>query len=436
MSDHLLLVDATAYAHRAFWSSVPSYREDGFPTWAILGFMSMLWRTLGAAESDKPRYGVAVFDATGPTFRHKLYPPYKAHRIREGRVLELTPQLPMMREAARTLGFTAMEHSGFEADDVVATIARKAVQNGIRVSIVSSDKDFLQCVKDGQIEVVDPLSRSRKLEADVIKKFGVLPKLVADVQALAGDAADGYPGVKGIGLGAAAGLVRRFGSLKGVMDAVAGGREHFPAQQRVELKRALKDLPMFKKLAVLRQDVPLKFDWEDLVMQPVLKAHIVEILKALEASGKVEALFALDPKLARPAERVADPLEWYREEMAASGQKIPDEPQAGYYQRRLVRQGPFVPARIWREPELDANTGEPTGADLILCEVDGRRRDPLAEWARLATQPITVDEYRFLVKNAEWARTHAPHDPAANPRRAIDLNQLPPPVFSKRKVRK
>lgn len=391
----------------------------------------MLWRILGAAEADKPTHGVAVFDAPGPTFRHKLYPPYKAHRIREGRILELTPQLPLMREAARTLGFHAMEMSGWEADDLVATICRKANRAGIRATILSSDKDFTQNVKDGSVEIVDPMSRKRILEADVEAKFGVPPKLVADVQALAGDAADGYPGVKGVGLASAAALIRRFGTLQGVLDAANGRREHMAPQQRLNLKRAGKDVFLFKELAVLRTDVPIKIKWDELVMQPVLKAHILEICKALEATSKVEALFGLDPKLARIAtDTQADPLEWWREELLAPGQKIPDQPQAGYYQRRLVRLGPFVPCRIWREAELDPNTGAPTGAEVILCEVNGQRRDPLAEWDRLCRMPIQLKDYRFAVANGDWAMKYAPKEPAANPREPVNIANMPAPTYT------
>lgn len=426
------MVDATAFAHRAFWAHNPTYREsDGFPTWAILGFMSMLWRILGAAEADKPTYGVAVFDAPGVTFRHNLYPPYKAHRVRDGRVEELAPQLPLMREAARTLGLQTMERAGFEADDVIATLAHKAKSRGIRTTIVSSDKDFCQLVQDGVVEIVDPMSRKRVLQADVERRFLVEPKRVADVQALAGDDVDGYRGIKGVGIKHAAALLNLFGSLDGVLHAARNKREYMAAKTRSEILKVGDDLHVFKKLATLRRNVPITVEFEKLRTEPVLKTHIVEICRALEASARVEALFSLDPKLARSAAPDPRPLDWWEEELKAPGQRIPETPQCGFYQRRLVKGGVFVPCRIWREPELDANTGQLTGMELILCTVGDWRRDPLAEWPRLAMAPIPDIEYRHLMRVHAWAKVHDPKSPEANPRKPAITVDMEPPTFTK-----
>jgi DNA polymerase-1 len=125
MSKHLLLIDASGFAHRAFYAGAAKYRKDGLPIWAILGFMQMVHSLLArAAKGDAPTHGACVFDAPGRTFRHDRFPDYKGNRP-PSRRLELVPQLPYMRHAAEALGLVPVEARGFEADDVIATLANR-----------------------------------------------------------------------------------------------------------------------------------------------------------------------------------------------------------------------------------------------------------------------------------------------------------------------
>lgn len=422
MTDHLLLVDASGFAHRAFHAAQPRYRErDGLPTWAILGFMSLLWRLLGAAEADKPTLGAAVFDAPGKNFRHKLYPAYKAHRGE--RAAELTAQLPYLRHVAETLGITPVERKGYEADDVIATMARSAARAGMRTTIVSSDKDFCQLVKDGVVEIVIP-GQGRMLEADVVKKFGVTPAQFVDFQALRGDDVDGIPGVPGCGNERAAALVRRYGDLESVIKNA--DKIHWPEiRARLKRERHQEEARISYRLAKLRTAVPLGLDFSTLTMPRPILSHLKELLAAFEAPLQMAAIFNLDPQLSRPVDRLAEPFEWWTEELLAPGQKMPDLPQCGYYQRRLVRDGPLVPACIWREAELDIETAEPTGRDVLLCAVNGQRRDPFSEWAKLAMQPIKREEYEFQMKDFDHARRYRPGDPKASPRKPINRLDMP-----------
>lgn len=415
--DHLILIDASAFAFRAYYSW-PAWNRpsDGAPVGAVLGFMSMIWRTLGAAQADQPTMGAAIFDAPGRNFRHRIYPQYKANRPLARRI-EIDAQLPLMRHAAETLGLLPLEKKGFEADDVIATLADRAHKAGIRVTIVSSDKDFGQMVVDDHIEIVDPMQKTRKRAADVQAKFGVPPHLVAHVQALAGDEVDGIPGIGGCGIERASAMIRRFGSLEEVL---ANAKSVTWPSVRSRLQRDAKIARMCLKLATLRRDVPMVVDFETLRVRPIMRAHLFEITKALEATARFEAIFGLDPKNARDVKRVADPLDWWREELIAPGQSIPDDPQSGFYKTKNVHKGPWVPARIWRETEAGKD-GADTGRDMVFCEVDGRPRDPSAMWVRLSMYPISEADFNFMRADSAHAKAYRPDDPKADPHQPINL---------------
>lgn len=425
---HLLLIDASGFAHRAYHAGNPTFRSDGLPTWAVLGFLGLMWRLLGAAQADQPTHAAAVFDAPRPTFRHKLFPAYKTNR--PARALELAAQLPWMRTAAQAMGIKPLDLAGFEADDLIATLASDAAARGIRCSIVSSDKDFCQLVRDGAVEIVDPIQRVRLREDDIRgRKFGVEPSQVPDYQALAGDAVDNIPGIEGVGAKSAAALIRQFDTVERVVEAAQARSHLIPAGQRVRLRSALEELVLYRRLATLDRNVPLSVGWDDLVLQPILRASIDDILRRLEATARFEQIFAVEPKMQRTVAKLdaEAALEWWHEECLVPGQPVPDEPQAGFYLGTLVRKGPLVPARIWREGEVDFVTETPTGNQILRCTVAGNPRDPVIEWQKLARRPIPQAEYEFQIADGAWAREFAPSDPKANPGQPIDLLKAPPP---------
>ena len=438
MTEHLLLVDCSAFAYRAYYS-LPAMRRqsDGEPTGAVLGFMQLIWRMLGAAQVDKPDYIAAVFDAPGQNFRHKLFPAYKGNRD-PARSIELEKQLPMMRPVAEVLGMTPVEIRGFEADDVIATLAARAMKAGIRSTIVSSDKDFGQLVVDDWIEIVDPMQRARdplksprRREADIIRRFKVKPEKVPDVQALAGDKVDGIDGVPDIGLVKAAELINRFGSVEGVLKH----RKETKGLTRVQLERHGDKARLFLKLTTLRRNVLIRTKFEDMRARPIIRSHLDQIVHALDPNANVSALFGLDLQDSRIVERIADPLGWWREELAHPGQALPAMAQCGFYRRRLVRHGPFVPARIWREPHIDPVTGIDSGFDVLRCEVGGRSKDAMAEFGWLSQQPIKESDFRFQIADFAHAKAYRPGDPKASPGEPIDLLKQPVPHNPKPKRR-
>lgn len=439
MTGHFLVIDCSAIAYRAYHALPAMYRQDnGEPTGAVLGFMSMMWNMLGAAQADQPTHAAAVFDAKGANFRHKLYPPYKGGRD-PARAIELANQLPVMRPVSTVLGLTPIEVKGFEADDVIATLAEKALGEGMRITIFSSDKDFAQLVVDDLIEIIDPLQRrrdptksARRREADIRARWGVDPEQMPDFQALAGDSVDSIPGLAGVGPKTAAELIRRFGTLENMLK----NADKIPhARVRAELKRKRSHADMaektganwarlFLKLTTLRKNVPMSISFDDFRIRPIMKAELVEVVQSINPSANIQALFRLDLQNDRTVERVENPFEWWGEELLVPGQRLPEIPQCGFYQRRLVQGGAFVGARIWREPERDAN-GIDTGRDVLRCEVAGRPRDPKSEFSGLSTKPVSEAIYKFLMADAAHAKAYRPGSPQSDPTRPADIRKMP-----------
>ncbi|HBT82738.1 MAG TPA: ribonuclease HI, partial [Desulfuromonas sp.] len=190
----LYLLDGSSYIYRAYYGVRDLATAGGLPTNAVYGFTKML---LDLLQGQRPDHLAVVFEPPREaTFRRELYPGYKAQR--EAVPAELTLQLPYIRQLVAALNIPALEVPGFEADDVIATLARRYAAQGCAVTVVSGDKDLLQIVGDG-ITLLDTMKGQRSGPAEVVARFGVPPELVADVLGLAGDTADNIPGVPGIG---------------------------------------------------------------------------------------------------------------------------------------------------------------------------------------------------------------------------------------------
>lgn len=211
-----------------------------------------------------------------------------------------------------------------------------------------------------------------------------------------------------------------------------GGEARWP-HARAELTRRADEARLYLRLTTLRRDVALKVNMDDLVARPPLRSHLLQMCRVLEAGPRFQAVFGIDPEYARLVKPVADEFEWWREEMIARGQKMPNEPQSGFYQRRLIKGAPLVPARIWREADLDGKTGKETGKVVVRCEVDGDPKDPFAEWTRLSMAPISMAEFDFMSADSTHAKKYRPDDPKATPRMPIDLAAHPASINPKRK---
>jgi DNA polymerase I len=204
----LCLIDGSGYIFRAFYAIPEMRRKDGIPVHAVYGFTSMMMQFLKENCTD---YMAVVFDAQRKNFRNEIYPEYKATRKEVPE--ELIPQFPLIRQAVAALQVACVEEEGFEADDLIASYTRQALDKNMEVIVVSSDKDLMQLLRSG-VQMMDPMKKKMITDADVFEKFGVTPDKVTQVQALQGDATDNIPGVKGIGPKSAAQLINQFGTLE------------------------------------------------------------------------------------------------------------------------------------------------------------------------------------------------------------------------------
>ncbi|MBN2906556.1 MAG: DNA polymerase I [Rhodobacteraceae bacterium] len=252
---HLHLIDGSAFIFRAFHALPPLTRKsDGLPVGAVAGFCNMIHKYVeDNTGPDAPTHVAVVFDKGSHTFRNDLYDLYKANR--DAMPEDLRPQIPLTREATRAFNIACIEKEGFEADDIIATLARQAREAGGRVTIISSDKDLMQLVGGG-VEMLDAMKNKRIGVEEVEEKFGVGPDRVIDVQALAGDSVDNIPGAPGIGIKTAALLINEFGDLDTLLDR-AGEIKQPKRRQTLIDNRA--QIELSKRLVTLDTETPLDF---------------------------------------------------------------------------------------------------------------------------------------------------------------------------------
>ncbi len=303
---HLVyLVDGSGYIFRAYHALPPLTRADGTPVNAVLGFCNMLYKLLDDLTSaGKASHLAVIFDTSRKTFRSEIYPEYKANRPPAPE--DLIPQFPLFREAVEAFGVPSLEMDGFEADDLIATFAQHAREDGHEVVIVSSDKDLMQLVDDG-VTMLDPMKNRRIGPAEVREKFFVDPDKVIDIQALAGDSTDNVPGVPGIGVKTAAQLIDEYGDLDSLL---ARAEEIKQPKRRQNLIENAELARISRQLVTLKRDVPVNEAFLDFTIGPPDLAKLTGFLEANEfrsLTTKVRNRFGTegDVEAARAAEVAA-----------------------------------------------------------------------------------------------------------------------------------
>jgi DNA polymerase-1 len=333
--DHVFLVDGSSFVFRAYFQSMNqdrkyNYRSDGLPTGAIRLFCNKLFQFVReGAVGVKPTHLAIVFDKSEKTFRKEIYPEYKAHR--PDPPAELVPQFPLMREAVAAFGLTPVELEGYEADDLIATYARQAVERGADVTIVSADKDLMQLLRKG-VAMYDPASgeagrkgaRAERLIGpdEVVEHFGVPPGKVVDVQALAGDSTDNVPGAPGIGIKTAAQLIAEYGDLDTLLARASEIRQ--PRRRETLTDPAVvEQVRLSKRLVALVDDAPVPVPLEDFALhRPDAKA-LVGFLKAMEfttITRRAAEIYSVDAGEIEPDPRLARDGRWQPAGEAGNGQ--------------------------------------------------------------------------------------------------------------------
>lgn len=311
MPKKIYLIDGYSFLFRAYHSLPPLTNPAGTPVGAVYGFTNMLIKLM---NEHRPDYMAVVYDAGKKTFRNDIFEDYKANRPPAPD--DLIPQFSLVRDASSALGLQNLELEGYEADDIIATIAGKARASGVEVTIVSSDKDLMQLVDDGAVRMFDA-GKSRMIgEAEVLEKFAVAPNRVLDVLSLMGDSADNVPGVPSIGPKTAAELVNMFGDLDAVLERAAEVKQNKRREVLIEYKQ---QALLSRDLIQLEMNVPLPFEFDDFAVDKKRELGLLEfcrkhgfrsladkILKDLAQDG-VEAPPAPEPEKGSSAEIAPKP---------------------------------------------------------------------------------------------------------------------------------
>ncbi|HCC57875.1 MAG TPA: DNA polymerase I, partial [Solibacterales bacterium] len=283
----LFLIDTYGFIFRAYHArarmGVPPMRTStGLSTEAVYIFTNMVRKL---QKSFAPRHIAAVFESAGPTFRDEQFAGYKANRTEMPQ--DLGEQIPYVRKVLDAMRIPILEYPGFEADDVIGTLARCAAENGFEVVIVSSDKDMMQLVTD-RIHMLNPAKEDTWYDPAAVKTFmGVEPGQVADLLALKGDAVDNIPGAPGIGDKGARDLIEKFGSVEAALDRAD---EVERKMYRESLQQNRERILMSKRLATIACDVPIPFDPERLAADGADLSQLRPLLKELEFHSMLREL--------------------------------------------------------------------------------------------------------------------------------------------------
>jgi DNA polymerase-1 len=265
-----ILIDCYNFVFRAYYAVPPLTNSEGTPVNAVFGFASMLIKLL----NDHVGHAALISDSGSKNFRHEIYPAYKANRPPAPD--DLIPQFALVKEAAKAFNLPIIEYNGFEADDIIATIAKKASEAGEQVVIISSDKDLLQLLQHDSISIFDPLKNKYITREDVTEKYEVTPWQLLDFFSLVGDSSDNVPGIPGIGPKTAAKLINEYRNIDGIFNNI-------DQIKQPKLKESLnhnKDKAyLSKSLIALNSEVPLIFDFERFELHkidPIKLAHFFQ----------------------------------------------------------------------------------------------------------------------------------------------------------------
>lgn len=292
MEEKLVLIDGNSIINRAFYGMPELTNSKGVHTNAVYGFMNILLKIMG---QEKPSYLAVAFDLKAPTFRHQMFADYKGNR--KGMPEELAEQMPLLKDLLKAMRISIVELAGYEADDLIGTLAKRGEMAGMKVSVVSGDRDLLQLVTEN-IMVRIPKTKSSGTEVedyrpeDVKAKYQLEPLQIIDLKALMGDSSDNYGGVPGIGEKGATKLLMEFGSVE---EAYARIEEISAAKTKNALREHYDEALLCKKLAAIETKAPLEYDFEQARIGSIYTKEAYEILQELELR-RLKERFMTDAK--------------------------------------------------------------------------------------------------------------------------------------------
>ncbi|MGN0357549.1 MAG: DNA polymerase I [Blautia sp.] len=279
MSEKILLIDGHSILNRAFYGLPELTNAEGLHTNAIYGFLNILFKTI---EEEKPDYLTVAFDLHAPTFRHKMYTEYKG--TRKSMPAELREQVPIMKDVLTAMGVTILSKEGYEADDLLGTVAKKSEAKGMDVTVLSGDRDLLQLASE-QICIRIPKTRFGKTTVedyfakDVKEKYQLEPEQIIELKALMGDSADNIPGLPGVGEKTATKLLLEYGTVENAWEHV---QEIKPKKAQNAFLDHYDMAILSKKLATIKIDSPIDYDWETSRLGNLYTQEAYEFFKELE----------------------------------------------------------------------------------------------------------------------------------------------------------
>lgn len=279
MDKKIVLIDGHSILNRAFYGVPDLTNFEGLHTNAVYGFINILFKIL---EEEQPEYVTIAFDRKEPTFRHDRYEAYKG--TRKPMPNELREQVPLIKEVLQAMGIKTIERPGYEADDIIGTIAKRSEQAGYDVAVVSGDRDLLQLATD-RIKIRMPKTKHGVTEVEdfraqeVLEKYQITPLQIIDLKGLMGDASDNIPGVPGIGEKTATKIINQFGTVE---NAYAHIDEVMPNRARESLRENYNLAELSKELATIKIDCELDYNIEDAQVQNFFSEEAFQLLKRLE----------------------------------------------------------------------------------------------------------------------------------------------------------
>ena len=268
----LYLIDGSSYIYRAYFAIRHLSNSKGLATNAIFGFTNML---LKVVREHNPDHLAVIFDSKGPTFRKEIYPAYKANRAAMPE--DLVPQIPLIKELVRAFNMPALEVPGFEADDIIATLARRFEAQGLEITVVTGDKDLMQIVSE-RVRLLDTMKDQVSGLAEVAERFGGPPDKVIEVQALAGDSSDNIPGIPGVGEKTAVKLIQEFGTVENLL----ANLDQVKGKLQEKLREFGHQAELSKKLVTLVDDMDLEVDYAQFALSDPDRPALTALFKELE----------------------------------------------------------------------------------------------------------------------------------------------------------
>ena len=289
----IYLIDGSSYIFRAFFGLRQQLATSkGFPTNALYGFINMLQKVI---RVEKPDYLVVAFDSPDKTFRHKIYPDYKANR--DAPPEELSKQFPYFEPIVEAYGLSSIRRPGFEADDIIGTLAKKGTKEGLDVVIVSGDKDMMQLISPN-VYMLDTMKNKKFIDKDVLEKFGVTPDKVIEVMSLMGDSSDHIPGVAGVGPKTAAALIQKFGSIESLYKRIDEVEKN---KVKEKLERDKENAFMSRELVTIDTKMDLEFNSALMKLGKVDRGKLKKLFEEFEfisflegVQGEVTTSFKVD----------------------------------------------------------------------------------------------------------------------------------------------